>query len=157
MRFAALTSLLLLAALLFGGCTSPLQSVTSDTSIAYPTEYQWRDAPKISELSIPTTTDLPGPTVSIAATHRVGLGPTLRATSPLDEASRQSAELLARMEKQMKASGWSPLFSATQTGAYPTLALFVTLKRGDHYCFIEYSAIQISVGQASQRIDVYYA
>jgi hypothetical protein len=61
------------------------------------------------------------------------------------------------MERQMKGSEWSPLFTATQTGAYPTLALYMTLKRGDHYCFIEYSAVEISAGQASQRIDIYYA
>jgi hypothetical protein len=150
-------ALILLAALLLGGCALPFQSATSHPSIAYPTGYQWRDAPKIAALSIPTTTTSPSPTVTIVATHRVGTGRTINAPSPLDEASRQGTRLLSQLAGQMKASGWKPLFSTAQTGSYPTLALYVTFKSSDHYCFIEYSAVEISAGQASQRIDIYYA
>jgi hypothetical protein len=159
-RHACRFGLMLLAALLLGSCALPFLSVNSGTSIVYPSGFQWHDGAKVSAISIPTTPDLPGPTVSAAATHRVGTGPILRAappSSPLEEASRQAMQVLAQMTNQMQGAGWSPLFSPAQTGAYPTLALYMTLKRDNHYCFIEYSAIEISVGQASQRLDVYYA
>lgn len=152
-----LSGLLLLAAMLLGGCALPFQIETSDAPMTYPTEYQWQDGPKVAAFSFPTTPDLPGTTVSVAATHRIGMGPTLHASSPLDEALRQGTQVLAQTVTQMKASGWSPLFLAVQTGAYPTLAQYVTLKRGAHYCFIEYSAVEVSVGQASQRLDIYYS
>lgn len=127
-------------------------------TIAYPAQFQWHHdvAGAPAQMSVPITASNPGPAVALRVAHDRGFGPILRGPAVSDAAARSGQQVLATEVSQLKAQGWQILFTPTETGSYPQYILYVTLRAGSHYCFVEYSATALSADQASQQLDIYH-
>jgi hypothetical protein len=151
------------AALLLGGCADPGQLIPSAGAggapgVALLPQFQWHLEPRAgqAELAIPTTSRTPGPRISVHATHQIGFGAPIQGAQAMQTAAAVGQQVVATEVGQLKAKGWQPLFTPIVTGSYPSYVLYVTLRSGSHYCFVEYSANTLTPRQASQELDLYH-
>jgi hypothetical protein len=130
-----------------------------EPAIVYPPAFQWHhDASATpAQMSIPTTASNPGPAIALHVAHERGFGPLIHGSGVMDAATRTGQQVIAVETDRLKAQGWQILFTPTETGSYPQYVLYVTLRAGSHYCFVEYSATALSADQASQQLDIYHA
>ena len=127
--------------------------------VSLPAPFQWRTVGEAGKtrIAVPTTAQSPGPTVNIQATHEAGVGPPITGDGALDTAASMGGQVMAAEIGQLKAAGWEPLFTPTVTGSFPQYVLYTTLRDGPHYCFVEYSATELTPQQASQHLDIYHS
>jgi hypothetical protein len=145
----------LLAIMLFG-CGG---GTTIKPGLYYPNHYQWSqvDGSSLPTVSVPTTAENPGPVVSEPLHHEQGLGSLLYGANLLSKEIATSHQIIALVTQHLSQSGWQALFKPTATGSFPQYVLYITFQSNSYYCFVEYSATEITLTQASQQLDIYYS